>query len=283
MQIYKITLYAQKHYHGTMKSSGVEKASDKLGGEDKMSNTQKIFQHHNAEKYQYHYTNKHNHKPANLLDLYHNKFVSTLHHKYATSSVALDPNHDIPLSNGCISNGLGSGSAAASLIPVIGSIIGGIANIASFIASAAHQHKIEVKAENLTSFVEDPKTKFEEFIQDLATQTTSKHANYIKTLDGHKESIKWINKGPIEKLKAKLDNDHTKAEKLVTDLAIAHAKMIIKVIQKGLEHDHCEQDKNMLTQAIEDTFGDEHILPPHVIKAVFLSGFDNSYNDSSEA
>lgn len=234
------------------------------------------YKNHNNDKY--HYSAKYH--TEDPIYAYKHSFLSTLYNKSIESRAILDIDGNIVIDSGHFSkvcSGLGS---ASSSIPVIGTFLNVLGSVSGFISSAYHKHKILVKAQNFVDFVGDKTEDFENFAQDLVNDVIKHHGKYISTLSKHPESIKNFPIDIVDKLNAKSDHRHTETEKLASMLGKYHAKFIIDVVKKGLDHGYTDVDEMNFKNDINSSFLDEKQIPANIIGAVFLSDIDDS---SSEA
>jgi hypothetical protein len=217
-----------------------------------------------------HYNSSRQYQKGDLVELYSKTFCHELQSRYAVSKLLTDSSGVIAQNHTTTSNVLTTASSVVSMIPVIGGIIGGVLSVAGGFCGLYSEHKAITKAKHFMTFVQD-EAKFKDFIDGLTRGVVHKHAQYLETLPCHKESIKWVNKKLSEKLDGMFDKDHTKDEKLVITLAHAHAKIVIKAIEKGLDSHYQVENENKLKHTISETFWDDNYISNSQLKSDFHS------------
>ena len=211
--------------------------------------------------FQFHYIASHQNQPGELVELYTTTLHDALESRYIKASkIVSAPDGLVEHGTGVVSTALTTTARIVSAVPVFGTLASGLVDAIRILYESYEEHKITVKAKHFMDFASYANITFEDFINNTTKAVVDKHTNYIETLPQHKESIKWINKSLSDKLAKALDKDHNHAEKLVMTLAHAHAKIVIKAIETGLDPHYKVQNAHALKHAISITFADENNL-----------------------
>ena len=227
--------------------------------------------HITTPKYNY-TTIKHHNKHEDLVGIYRHTFCTILNTEYAVNTVISDSHHRLQLEPSIISTALSAIGSFVSNIPIIGFIT----SIAASLFTKYSEHQAVTKAQNFIALA-DSSTEFSGIVKNMADEISHKHEKYIRTLELHPESMKWIHKSLSTKITDAFHGVHYDATKMVTTLAKAHAGIMIKIAQNGqVDRD----DLNMIQDLLEGTYRDEPQIDFQKIETSSLSCMDISDDNS---